>query len=198
MKSPETLEGQEKVIGLVGNAACGKDTVAVVFEEFGFHHQSASDIVREKIKELGEEPNRRLQTETANLVRREQGEDYFAQAALLRARNARKELIIISGLYAPSEGIFIKGINGFLVEVKSMPSDTIEAQFHRVKGRSSGPRDEITFEDFKDAIQRENNGATPIDASVGNLSAMCDFSIMHDGKAETIRPQITKILGEIL
>jgi dephospho-CoA kinase len=198
MKTREQPESGEVTIGLLGNAACGKDTVAGVFEEFGFSHQSASDIVREEIIKLGQEPSRKLQTETADRIRLEQGEEYFILAAIKRARLIDQKLIVVSGIYAPGEGAFIKSKGGHLVNILPMPSDTPEHQYHRLVNRASGSRDQATYEEFMAARERENSGTSPGHANVRSLSKMSDFTIVHDGDPTTIRPQVETIIERVL
>lgn len=197
MKTPEQTSSINTLVGLVGNAACGKDTVASVFELYEFDHQSASDLVREEIVLRGAQISREMQTRVANEARALRGDAYFVRHAIERARPQAPERLVISGLYAPAEGSFIKSIGGYLVEVAAMPDDTIESQYSRITNRSAGSRDSLTLDEFKASLERENGGMTSGEANVGTLASMSDFKIVHDGRVETIRPQVEIILGAI-
>ena len=199
MAVPFQANNPEVVLGLVGGAGCGKDTVAAVFEEHGFTHQSSSDILREEVTARGMAITRAAQTMIANEIRNTQGKAYLVTQAIARARqrSSIEGPVVVSGIYAPAEGAFIQGIGGYIVAVAGTDSDTIQDRFNRVSGRSSGPRDDMTFQEFIDADIRENSGASDAEANIAALSSLANFQITHDGTRPTILPQVTAILTSI-
>jgi dephospho-CoA kinase len=187
------------LVGLVGDAACGKDTVARVFERFGFVHQSSSDLVREEIYRRGQTPSRELQTRVANEVRKSKGENYFVVEAIKKATQASRvaKPVVVSGLYAPAEGIYVKSVGGSIVEVAGMESETLDDQYARVVRRAAGDRDAISYEEFLQAHDRENGGLTPDEANIAQLAAIADFRIVHNGRISMILPQVEEIVGAL-
>jgi len=188
------------VVGLTGNAASGKDTIAAIFEEHGFHHQSTSDLVREEISRRGLATSRELQTEVANELRQKGGGEYFVVAALTRARLvAPNSHIILSGIYAPAEGQYIiDKLQGAVVAIVGENNDSIEARFARIQARADSSRDQIGFAELQAAHQRENSGQHPDEANIAVLRQLARFVIVNDGNIDVTRHKVAEIVEEVL
>ncbi|RWZ78120.1 MAG: hypothetical protein EOT04_02825 [Candidatus Chaera renei] len=179
MNSPNN---EQLVLGLVGNAASGKDFVATFFAARGFVHFSTSELVRQEIYRRGLTPSRPLQTAIANELRTANGPAYFVEESLrqVNATLQRPDRVLLSGLYAVSEGQYItKELGGLLVGVVAREEDDVRLRFDRLSSRLDGSRDDLTLEEFKDAHHRENSGGTS-EANVGQLMKLARFTIIND------------------
>lgn len=188
------------IIGLTGEAGVGKDFVANRISEHGFIIISASDILREHITKAGLVTSRALQTEYANKLRLEKGDDYFARSALERAIKIRnsEQGVLISGLYAPAEGIYIKSFKiSRLVEIVISKDDNPETRYSRISMRSDGPRDSISYEEFKASGLRENSGKNSGEANIGQLSQLSDVQIINNGDLDYLDSQIENLIGSL-
>jgi hypothetical protein len=196
MNSPNN---ERLVLGLVGNAASGKDFVATFFAARGFVHFSTSELVRQEIYRRGLTPSRPLQTAIANELRTANGPAYFVEESLRQvdATPQRPDRVLLSGLYAVSEGQYItKELGGHLVGVVAREEeDDVQLRFDRLSSRLDGSRDDLTLEEFKDAHHRENSGGTS-EANVGQLMKLARFTIINDGNttAAALDGQVQLIL----
>ncbi len=193
-----SLRNPNTVIGVVGGAASGKDTVADAFTRFGYEHVSSSDSVREEILARGKQPSRPLQTEIANEMRATEGSSYWVKQSLRDVREG--QLVVISGLYAPGEGEFIqKCIRGLIVGVvASLDAESdLNARFHRLIDRADGSRDQLDYNAFLAAHQRENSGTSSGETNIGQLLGRADFTIVNNGPLADIHHQVENIVNEI-
>jgi len=196
----KATDSSRVVLGVCGNAASGKDTVARMFEQEGFYHLSTSDLVREEISNRGLTTSRALQTEIANELRVKNGEAFFVIEGIARAVSlaGRDTPILLSGLYAPAEGVYLKrNLEGRLVFVTVPQGDEAGLRFQRLKQRSDAARDEIDFEEFMAAHRRENSGAGPSEANVEQLSKLADFTIINSGDLNYLQAQVQGIAREL-
>lgn len=191
----------EIIIGLIGDAAAGKDFIAEKIVERGFVFASASAIVREEIHRRKLTPSRELQTQIANEVRSARGGDYFVAEALRRARRAAETgRIVISGIYTLSEGEYLKRERATLIHVRT-PEEEVENdlqfRYSLLAKRRDGKRDELTYEQFCAAHTRENSGETPLQANVSALAAMADTELINAHDEPLLAQQLTVILERI-
>jgi hypothetical protein len=171
-----------------------------MFEQEGFYHLSTSDLVREEISNRGLTTSRALQTEIANELRVKNGEAFFVIEGIARAVSlaGRDTPILLSGLYAPAEGVYLKrNLEGRLVFVTVPHGDEAGLRFQRLKQRSDAARDEIDFEEFMEAHRRENSGAGPSEANVEQLSKLADFTIINSGDLNYLQAQVQGIAREL-
>lgn len=181
MNSPNN---EQLVLGIVGNAASGKDYVASFFATRGFVHFSTSELVRQEIYRRGLIPSRPLQTAVANELRAANGPAYFVEKSLqqINATSQRPDKVLLSGLYAVSEGNYItQELGGHLIGVFVQGEEgDVQLRYDRLRNRLDGSRDDLTLEEFKDAHLRENSGGTS-ETNVGQLMKLARFTIINHG-----------------
>lgn len=188
---------QRKIVGIVGGAASGKDTVAGIFAEKGYTHVSSSDLVREEIASRGLVASRPLQTEIANEMRLAEGTGYWVDLSLSRLGEEHSK-VAISGLYSPGEGQYlINNLAGVLVGVDIPQENAAEMRYKRLKSRSSGARDDLDFEAFMAANQRENSGISPHETNLGRLMSMARYLIYNSADLDHLREQTLRTIAEI-
>ncbi len=181
MKSPDN---NQLVLGLVGNAACGKDYVASVFARRGFTHVSTSELVRQEIYARGLTPSRQLQAAIANEIRASRGPAYFVEKSLkiLCDQQGRPDRVLLSGLYAVAEGEYIANDKaGYIIGVAASAdsSEDVSLRYRRIQDRADGPRDDLDYQEFMAAYTRENSGTQPCETNVQRLMQMARFTIIN-------------------
>lgn len=188
---------QAKYVGVVGAAASGKNTVADIFAEHGYTHVSSSDKVREEIAERQLVTSRKLQNTIANEMRALHGPGYWIDRSLAGI-SAKDRLVVISGLYAVGEGVYIKEqLGGKLVGVKLDDVDDPMLRYERTQARSQGHRDDMTQDDFMAAYRREHGGSELYEANVDQLLLMADFVIYNSGTLAMLHQQVRSVLQTI-
>lgn len=185
------------VIGLVGYAGSGKDTVATMLEEQGFAHCSASDLVREEIKARGLEPSRPLQTQVANEVRKARGAAHFVAAACECAANTNpRRGVVISGIYAEAEARFVlERPGGALVAVTSGSGAGPDER--RIRNRGDGSRDALNMAELKAAHVRESSGQTSGEANVMKCMSLANHQLLNDGSLDDLRAAVDELVAKV-
>lgn len=196
MRSPNS---RHQIIGLTGHAAVGKDRLANIMVDRGFTHCSLGDIVREEIIKQHMVPSRTLQTKIANELRAEHGGDYLMRRAVELVGPADRS--VISGLYSVSEGSYLVAEKkGVLVGVLADrdPKLDMKIRYKRLISRADGSRDDLSFEQFQAAFDREQSGSAAGETNVKKLLQMAGHVILNsDGMTpDDILVQLTPIIGE--
>lgn len=195
MKNPTHII--ESLVGVVGSAASGKDSVASHFARHGYRHISVSDIVREDIVSRGQMPNRELQTAVANELRLKRGVGYWIDIALRKAEESEKK-IALSGLYAPGEGLYlVKTLGGFLIGVVSDQEDNPDLRYKRLQSRHEGNRDRLSKEEFLAASIRENSGIEMHETNVSVLLSMAYFTIYNSSTIDELERQVDLTIEQL-
>lgn len=185
------------VIGLVGYAGSGKDTVANMLVERGFTHCSASDLVRDEIQARGLRPSRELQTQVANEVRAARGDTHFISVAYKRAasENPRRG-VVISGIYAEAEAQFLlHELDGALLAITSGVG--AEPDEGRIRSRADGARDRLSPEELRAAHGRESGGRTSAEANVMRCIELANYRLTNDGTIDELRSAVDRLVAQV-
>lgn len=194
MPSPEQFH--RSIVGVVGGAGSGKDTVAEIFATGGYEHVSTSDMVREEIAARGLAASRPLQTSVANELRQQHGAGYWVDLAVSTKPIA--ENLVLSGLYAPGEGSrVINQYGGTIVGVVAELEDDLDVRFARVVSRSAGDRDQLDRASFEAAHNRENSGIADHETNIGQLLAMARFIIVNNSDMDTLTVQTNQVMSQL-
>lgn len=186
------------VIGLVGGAASGKDSLADAFVCHGFTHISSSDCVRAEIEKRGLKISREQQTLIADELRLKKGPAYWVEQSLLNTDS--RDNVIVSGLYAVGEGEFIReSLGGMIVGVVASLDTEQDAiiRFNRLKLRADGDRDDLCLEGFKEAASRESSGVDDTQANIRALIEMADLVVVNDGTLKDLSLHAEHILTKL-
>lgn len=185
------------IVGLVGSAGSGKDTVASIFQENGYHHISSSDVLRDEIAKRGLTTSRALQTRIANEMRIKEGPGYWVDLSLQQVPSTG-EKVIVSGLYAPGEGTYItEELQGELVGVVIGSEDNLKLRYNRVKSRMNGSRDNLNYEQFLEAHTRENSGSEDFETNIARLIGMSSFLIDNSSDLINLHRQAESIINKL-
>ncbi len=175
MAAPEKVTSS--LVGVVGNAVSGKDTLALALTNRGFQHISLSDDVRTEIQSRQLAINRKNQNLIANEMRQLHGGDYWLLRAISKASSAD---VVLSGIYAPVEALtFKQKFNGFIVAVGDHGKVDLHASYRRLVNRADGSRDILPYEEFQEAFDRENSGVSDDEANVGKVFELADLVISN-------------------
>lgn len=157
-------------MGIVGNAASGKDTVARQLELRGFTHGSLSDSVRVEIIRRGMRVSRENQTAIANHFRNVVSPTFWVEQSLRKVD--QDDDVVLSGIYAPSEAKCIAQYSrGVIVGLgkPQLAEEDLKTTYQRIASRNDGPRDDMSESEFIEAYMRENSGLVDSEANVAGL-----------------------------
>lgn len=184
------------IIGIVGGACSGKDTVAdLLVECFKFERISTSKIVRAELEAKGLDGTRQMQRIFANKRRQKMGGNYFVREALSDARQRFGDNdLVISDLYCVNEIKYLKNEGGIIIAV--LCSD-IQRRYERMCTRKDGRRDELTLTNFHKVIKDENSGLTDDEPNVENVCAMADYKLENSDTLESLKLKIFELVKTI-
>ncbi len=176
-----------KVIGLCGQPASGKDTVADFFVAKGFSHVSLGDTLREEMRKQGKPIDRANMSVFAADAKKTRGRAYLAQlAADTVSGNA-----IISGIRGTAEVEFFRRRFGadFILLVVDAPLAT---RYARARKRNR-PGDDISFEEFRRIEDHERSAASGAQ-EVDKVIALADHTIDNSGPIEALSAKLEPFL----
>jgi len=193
------IQTPEKIVGVVGFAGAGKDTVAdILADKYGYDHVSVSDWLRKDLIRLGITPSRKIQAETATRYRKELAPDFLVESALIDSGIDPNSRIVLSGIYSPSEGEYIKNyLNGILLGVSVGSVDDISIRYKRVVARSDGSRDRLSEVEFETTHIRETSGDYT-GTNIAVLLEMADFVINNVDGLHSIESQLQQFVEEVI
>ncbi len=172
------------IIGIVGQASSGKDTVSKHIAEKGFLHISLGDLLREEMRRQGLTALDRPQVREFAVAQRQQfGAFYPANIAAERALG----MTVISGMRNTSEVDYLKAkfAGAFHLIAVIAP---LETRYQRIIERNR-EGDNISFEQFKiqEEAERDNNPETH---EVDNVIAMAEYTIENSGSLQDLFEKI--------
>lgn len=178
------------LIGLVGKACSGKDTVAhYLVEKHGFLHVSTGDFIRSYVLEhaLGE-PTRDVLRQVGNKLRAQYGPDYFVRLAMQQAT----PFTVVSGIRAVAEAeALLEQGTILLVEAPIMLRYNRTVQ----RGRES---DHISFETFVAQEKAEDNNPDPAAQNIMACMKLATHKLSNTGDLDILKGQIDMAMRVLL
>lgn len=189
----------KSLMGIVGYAASGKDSVAdIITEEFGFTHISLSDVLRHEMLEQGIEATRETQRKYANEVRGNIAPEYFVDIAIQKAADMDLKGLVLTGIYSPVEGDYVqRSLGGVLLGVMVSNPDAPTERYSRLKNRSDGLRDNLSYEEFLASHENESIGGY-FGTNIPKLLEMARHTIINSGDLPELRMKVTDFMNSIL
>jgi dephospho-CoA kinase len=176
-----------KIIGLCGQPASGKDTVADFFVSRGFTHISLGDTLRAEMRKQGIPVDRARMSVFAAEAKKSRGMAYLAELAAGQV----SDQAIISGIRGTAEVELFRRRFGpaFILLVVVAPLATRYAR--ACKRNRTG--DNISFEDFRrieDYERAAPSGAQELDKVI----ALADLTVDNSGSLEALRARLEQLV----
>jgi dephospho-CoA kinase len=185
------MEPQKQIIiGLAGEIASGKDTIARYYEKrYGASMYRFSDVLRDVLKRLHLEENRRHLAQASLMLRQGFGEDVFSHAVAEEVTTDRSPLIIVDGVRRETDVKGIQNLPGFrFLFVTADP----KRRFERLSQRNQNADDSTkTFEEFLSDSELES------EQQIAQLKAKADFVIDNNGTLEDLYRQADFFIGKM-
>jgi len=166
-----THKNTPQIIGLAGTFAAGKDTISdALGKDFGYHHISTGDMVRELAQKRHSSVERPILYETAQELRREEGPG----ALVIEALKHPDRPLVITGLRSLGEANEIKKAGGLLVFVDA----PIKIRYERMQSRARDEETRLSLEAFKAFEETELcSGESDSDFNIRGIGEMSDVKI---------------------
>jgi len=174
------------IIGLVGQIASGKGTVAEYLEK---NHKAAtfrfSTILRDVLNRLHVEISRENLQDLSTILRQRFGEDLLAKVMAGDVENNDNKIVVVDGIRRMADIKYLKELENFkLLSVVADP----KIRYERLLTRSENSGDnQKTFEEFLADQQKE------ADAEIPKVMENANVVISNDGNFENLYQQIDKL-----
>ncbi len=187
----------EKVIGITGTIASGKDTVKKILQsKFNCYTVSLSSIIRAELeKKKNTNFSRKNLQDLGNELRRKYGGKILAMLAVEYLQKD-KEVIIVDGIRNPGEIDFLreKFKDKFVLIGVDAPA---EIRFERIRKRNDTSDPKI-WEEFLEIDKRDKGENEPeYGQRTGDCLKKADFLIVNDGSLEELERKVNEIAVKI-
>lgn len=178
------------IIGIAGTIGSGKGTVVDYLKTKGFAHYSSSGTLKEILDEKGLPHTREnLANAAEELLSTYKGG--VLELNLERAEKAGAENVVLEAIHRMSEADYIRSRGG---KIWGVDAD-VEVRYARVQARKEGAKDEVTLEQFKSDMAREEEGKGKVTSNIRSVIESADAVIMNNGTLEELHAQIDAALA---
>jgi len=178
---------QLKVVGLVGRAGAGKDTVCQIMGS-RFPSVRMGDVVIEETRRRGLETTDRNVGRVADDLRRKDGMDAIAKRCIDAIRRLDSPIVIVNGIRGLDEVKLFQAEFSQLILVEVRAPDKVRYERIMKRARVDDVRD---FEQFLARDRREDSWG------LGEAIAMARYRIDNDGGLEDLEARTSEVLRRI-
>jgi dephospho-CoA kinase len=178
------------IIGIAGEIASGKDTVSRYYQKkHGASMYRFSDVLRDILRRLHLEENRKNLAAASLMLRETFGEDIFARSIAEEIENDGNDLIVIDGVRRSSDVKSIQGLLGFtLLYINADP----KRRHGRMTSRNQNADDTTkTFEEFLQDSELES------ETEIRKLAEEADFTIDNNGSLDELYAHADVLLAKL-
>lgn len=178
------------IIGLVGEAASGKGTVAAyLLEKYGAKTLAFSTPMKDCLKRLLVPLSRENLTGFSEFTRKAYGEDLYARVVAEDAKNSSDALVVVDGIRRPADYANLKELAGFHLIYVTAP---VELRWERARKRGEKATEAtMSLEEFK---QEE---LLPTELEIKAIGQKAEFIVDNSGKIEELYTSMESIVEYI-
>ncbi len=178
------------IIGIVGQNASGKDTVAEYLKLKDFNHISISDCLREEADKRDIEKTKENLIALGNELRSNFGSNVLAKLALTKIEQGKN--YVVTSVRNPGEIEELKTLNDFTLLNVEAP---LSLRYDRMKSRNR-QGDPLTYEQFLE-IERKENTNNLTTTNVKACQQMANFTIINNSSIEDLHKVVDQVLDTI-
>jgi dephospho-CoA kinase len=170
---------EKLVIGIAGEIASGKDTVTRYYvKKHGASMYRFSDVIRDILKRLHLEENRKNLADASLMLRKTFGEDVFSRAVAEETMADANTLVIIDGVRRVTDISGVQNLPGFrLLYIAADPKKRYERMSTRNQNADDGTK---TFEEFLCDNELES------ELQIRELKTKADWVIDNNGTLDEL------------
>jgi len=177
------------IIGVTGNYASGKDTVAEILQELGFKHVSFSDMIRQEVVKRGQEITRDILIEVGNKMRENFGAEILAKRALEQVEEGN---YVFTSIRNPSEVELLKKRKDSVL-VKVTAPDEVRLQRIVERNREHDPK---TMQELKEK-EAEENSNDPKAQQLNTVNSMATYELINASTLEELKEKVKDLLASM-
>ncbi len=178
------------IIGLVGEAASGKGTVAAyLLEKYGAKTLAFSTPMKDCLRRLHVELSRENLTKFSECTRKAYGEELYARVVAEDAKALPDPLVVVDGIRRPADYGNLKELPGFHLIYVTAP---VELRWERARkrGEKAGEAN-MTLEQFK---QEE---LLPTELDIKAIGQKAEFVLDNGGKIDDLYASTESVIAYI-
>jgi dephospho-CoA kinase len=178
------------ILGLVGQAGCGKGTAAdLLVKEFGAGYFRFSAILGDVLARIHVEKTRDNLIKISNALRREFGEDVLSYAIEQDAVSAPQDVVVIDGIRRPEDIVSLEASPLFELVAIEVPA---RLRYERMKKRGEKVGEgNMTWEQFQTEEQ------APTEVTIPQVMERADYHIPNEGSREEFEQRIRALMTEL-
>jgi dephospho-CoA kinase len=176
-------------IGLTGTFAAGKSLVSQILQQkHGFTYYSLSEEVRDECERRELPPERKNLYNIANELREEYGPQVLAERITKRIEKEKPKNAVIDGIRSPEEVWELEKMKNFTLIAIDAP---ILMRYDRTTKRKRASEEKQTFEEFKEAEQKEWSSGNQ---NIKGAMSLAKIKIINDSTREELENKISSII----
>ena len=178
------------IVGLVGEIAAGKDTVAdYLRKKYGSQTISFSQPLRDILDILLLDQSRNNMAWLGHDLRDRFGQDILAKAITKQVNEAKSQILCLPNIRLPQDIKYLKDMPGFvLIGINTQA----EIRFKRIKTRGQNTDDKTkTWKQF------QKDAKLPTEISIRKIMKKAKYQIDNNGSFKELHSQVDKIIKDI-
>jgi len=180
------------IIGIAGTLGAGKGTVVEHLKSKGFAHYSVSGRLIEILKERGLPEDRPHMSQLADDLADEHVGGIL-EVMHLKAQADGVIDYVLESIHRQSEADYVRSLGGTILALDVDP----HVRYERSQLRQEGEKDNVTYEEFLAAIEREEKGNGDGKPNINAVISTSDHTIMNDGTIEELHGKVEEWLQTI-
>lgn len=177
------------IIGISGNYASGKDSVAEILQKMNFYHVSYSDLLREELKNRKQELTRDNLIAVGNELRQNYGADILSQRAVLKVLDG--ENYVFTSIRNPSEVTFLQSRPDFLLVNVTAP-EKVRLQRIVARNREQDPKT-LTQLRQKEALENKKDAHVQ---QLNTVAKMAKVTVVNDSSIKALQQKVQQLVSD--
>lgn len=185
-----TKKPKKIILGLVGEIAAGKDTVAAYLKKkYSSQTISFSQPLRDILDRLNLKQTRENMAWLGHDLRKKFGQNLLAKALDQQIKNSKNKIICLPNIRLPQDIKYLKKMPGFvLINIKAQP----KIRYERLTKRSQNADDQN-----KTWTQFLKDAKLPTEINIRKLAKKARYQIDNNGNFKQLYRQVEKIINKI-